>query len=173
MDSTISFRETVSGDLPLLQRIHLASRQLFIDVGRLDVTRLPVIDQALLENPSCRGLVAIADSQPVGFGVYVTLGSDAYLDQLSVSPEHTGRGVGGRLLDRLIDQAKSRNHDVMTLITYDDLPWNGPFYRKHGFTALTAEMLPTYLADYLDRERRLGMDMSSRVAMRCYLSGAP
>jgi hypothetical protein len=48
----------------------------------------------------------------------------------------------------------------MTLRTYADLPWNGPFYRTCGFV----ESLPDreFLERLVEAESRLGLDRYGR-----------
>ncbi len=57
----------------------------------------------------------------------------AHLEQLSVSPEHAGRGIGRALLRAGCEWARANGYDEITLATYRDIPWNGPFYASEGF----------------------------------------
>ena len=66
----------------------------------------------------------------------------------------------GRLAVRLTD----RRLDRVTLTTFEDLPWNAPFYQRLGFRKLTEDELTAPIATLLERERAVGM--IRRVAMR-------
>ena len=66
----------------------------------------------------------------------------------------------GRLAVRLTD----RRLDRVTLTTFEDLPWNAPFYQRLGFRKLTEDELNAPIATLLERERAVGM--IRRVAMR-------
>lgn len=57
----------------------------------------------------------------------------AHLEQLSVHPDHAGRGIGRALLRAGCDWAAARGYRELTLATYRDVPWNGPFYASEGF----------------------------------------
>jgi hypothetical protein len=56
----------------------------------------------------------------------------------------------------------------MSLCTYRDVPWNGPFYSSLGFTE-AAELAP-YERRLRDKERELGLDINGvRVVMEVAL----
>jgi GNAT superfamily N-acetyltransferase len=57
----------------------------------------------------------------------------AHLEQLSVHPDHGGQGIGRALLRAGCAWAQQHDFDEITLATYRDIPWNGPFYASEGF----------------------------------------
>ena len=57
----------------------------------------------------------------------------AHLEQLSVHPDHAGHGIGRALLRAGCDWAAAHGYAEITLATYRDVPWNGPFYASEGF----------------------------------------
>jgi GNAT superfamily N-acetyltransferase len=57
----------------------------------------------------------------------------AHLEQLSVHPEHAGHGIGRALLRAACAWAWAHGYGEITLATYRDVPWNGPFYASEGF----------------------------------------
>ncbi len=57
----------------------------------------------------------------------------AHLEQLAVHPDQAGRGIGRALLRAGCDWAKAEGYPEITLATYRDVPWNGPFYASEGF----------------------------------------
>ena len=61
------------------------------------------------------------------------IGGGAHLEQLSVHPDHGGRGIGRALLRAGCDWAGAHGYPELTLATYRDVPWNGPFYASEGF----------------------------------------
>ena len=65
--------------------------------------------------------------------------SHAHLAQISVHPDHGRRGVGRALLEAAAERAALKGHGSLTLTTYADLPWNGPFYARHGFVEVPAD----------------------------------
>ncbi|HSZ35572.1 MAG TPA: GNAT family N-acetyltransferase, partial [Acidimicrobiales bacterium] len=70
---------------------------------------------------------------PVGLCRIDAVGDGAHLEQLSVRPEHGRHGLGRSLLRAGIDWAEARGYPELTLTTFRDVPWNGPFYASEGF----------------------------------------
>ena len=58
---------------------------------------------------------------------------NAYVEELDVMPEFGRRGLGSRLLAAVCEWAREQRCAAVTLSTFRDVPWNGPFYRKRGF----------------------------------------
>lgn len=89
-----------------------------------------------------------------------------YVEEMDVLPAHGRRGLGGRLLACVCAWAKAQGHAAITLSTFRDVPWNGPFYRKHGFRdLLPAEWTPGMRA-IREREAQHGLRVEARVFMR-------
>jgi ribosomal protein S18 acetylase RimI-like enzyme len=84
---------------------------------------------------------------------------------MSVAARSTGRGIGSAILRRLLAIASSHGDEALTLITYADIPWNQPFYERHGFSAIDPREVPPYLRGLLDDERAVGVDVSRRSPM--------
>jgi GNAT superfamily N-acetyltransferase len=78
-------------------------------------------------------VVLVAGDPPVGFCRIDAVDGKAHLEQLSVHPDHARRGLGRALLRAGCDWARARGDDDITLATYRDVPWNGPFYASEGF----------------------------------------
>jgi GNAT superfamily N-acetyltransferase len=85
-------------------------------------------------------VVLVAGDPPVGLCRIDAVGDGAHLEQLSVHleqlsvhPDHGGRGVGRALLRAGLEWAAARGYRQLTLCTYRDVPWNGPFYASEGF----------------------------------------
>src|SRR5271165_3964159 len=78
-------------------------------------------------------VVLVAGDPPVGFASVEIVDGLAHLWQLSVRPSHGRRGVGTALVEAVCQWAGSQGYEAVTLTTYRDVPWNGPFYRRLGF----------------------------------------
>jgi ribosomal protein S18 acetylase RimI-like enzyme len=95
---------------------------------------------------------------PVGFVHVLVIDGHAHLEQVSVLPELQGRGVGGDLVRGAMAEAAARGFDRLSLCTYRDVPWNGPFYRGLGFTEVTD--LAPYERRLRAKERDLRLDVN-------------
>ncbi|WAA64772.1 GNAT family N-acetyltransferase [Microbacterium oxydans] len=69
----------------------------------------------------------------VGFVHVLELDGHAHLEQLSVLPAFGRRGIGRRLVEAALAEARERGHTEITLRTYAEVPWNAPFYASCGF----------------------------------------
>lgn len=100
-------------------------------------------------------LVAIdADDRPLGFAHVLEFDARFHLEQLSVDPDAQGRGIGAALLAAAEDGVRARGASVVTLRTFADVPWNAPFYRRHGYVDAD---LPVAMTGLLEAEVRLGL----------------
>jgi ribosomal protein S18 acetylase RimI-like enzyme len=114
------------------------------------------------------GFLLVAGEPPVAFVHVLLLDGHAHLEQLSVLPEHQRRGIGAALTRAAMDEARAQGFDRLSLCTYRDVPWNGPFYRGLGFTEV-ADPAP-YEQRLREKERDLGLDVNGvRVVMEVAL----
>ena len=91
-------------------------------------------------------------------------GAHAHLEQLAVHPDHGRRGIGTALVEAVCAEAAARGFDRVTLRTFADIAWNGPFYARLGFTELVPD--PAWMAPMLQAEARIGLPQAGRrVAM--------
>ncbi len=107
---------------------------------------------------------------PVGFAVASIWGRRAHLDELDVLPEHGRQGIGSALVEAVEGYALASGCVELTLTTFRDVPWNAPFYARVGFKVIPEQELDAELARRLSDEAALGLERSSRVAMRKPLS---
>lgn len=148
-------RRAEAEDLPLLPVIEEAADRLFVSLG---ITDLPAPASAAERAASWR--VLVAGRPAVGFAVLERVDGAVHLEQLSVDPAHGRKGIGAALLAATVDAAREVGADRVTLCTYADVPWNGPFYTRHGFVE-SAEPAPG-LAALLAHEVELGLDRHGR-----------
>ncbi|POY36405.1 GNAT family N-acetyltransferase [Solitalea longa] len=87
-------------------------------------------------NPVWKAFVAEKDGYVVGFALYYVRystwkGSRMYLEDILVTEEMRGAGIGKLLFDRLIVEAREKNFNGMV---WQVLEWNEPainFYKKY------------------------------------------
>tara|TARA_R110000868_G_scaffold389517_1_gene658744 strand:- start:76 stop:609 length:534 start_codon:yes stop_codon:yes gene_type:complete len=106
----------------------------------------------------------IESGEPVGFTLTSQRGNGLYLDQISVHPDHGKRGIGRALVETVIADAKDRGLSRVTLSTFRDVAWNGPFYKKLGFSELPRNRFDDFMFEIEDAQRPL-MDVTKRCFM--------
>jgi GNAT superfamily N-acetyltransferase len=160
-------REAEPRDLPLLKPIEAAADQTFVPVfGELDWDE-PSTGEWRARQP---GFLLVADDEGtvVGFAHVLRLEGTAHLEQLAVHPGHHRRGHGSRLLHAAVERVRGEGYDALTLSTYAEVPWNAPFYEKHGFTVV--DRPGPLLRSIVEKEERMGlMRYGPRVVMRIAL----
>jgi GNAT superfamily N-acetyltransferase len=110
--------------------------------------------------------VFVAGRPPVGFAWVELVDGNAHLEEIAVLPEHGRAGIGRALLEAAVRWAGEEGFGSLTLVTYRDVPWNGPFYASCGFEVLARRRWTPGLARIRRRERRAGLDdLGVRVVM--------
>ncbi len=131
MSAQSSIRPVRSNELMLLPALEAAADTMFepFDQGRFPGPGSPEDFDAAL-------VVLVAGVPPVGLCRIDPLGEGAHLEQLSVHPEHGRHGIGRALLRAGVEWTASHGYRELTLTTFRDVPWNGPFYASEGFVEL-------------------------------------
>ncbi len=159
-------------ELPELQRVEREAGERFRGLGLLDhlLDHSLSLPELAMHQRAGRVWVAVDDDgQPVGFAVASVLdGADggAHLEELDVVPRAGRQGVGTRLVTTVCDWAASQGFLTLSLSTFRDVPWNGPFYAHRGFRVVPPAELSPALREVQAREARLGIAMEQRVVMR-------
>lgn len=111
--------------------------------------------------------VAVApDGQLVGFALAHRVDDAAHLHELDVHPDHARRGLGRHLIDAVAAWAQGDGLSAITLTTFRDIPWNGPYYARLGFRALADDELPPGLRAIRQSEIAAGLPRGDRLCMR-------
>jgi GNAT superfamily N-acetyltransferase len=164
-----TIRPVQPGDLISIQRIERAAGELFRDVGMADIADHPDPPMALLTEfqRAGRGWVAVDDAdRPVAFVLVLVVDRNAHIEQVSVHPAHMRRGIGRELIDHVAGWAAGHGLTDLTLTTFRDVPWNGPYYARIGFTPVEPDRRGPELALLMAEEATHGLDPAQRIAMR-------
>lgn len=165
---SVVIRLSRGSDLEVLSAIEKAADAAFLEVG------LALIADADAPDPTSyaashragRLLVATsADQTVLGFVRLEIVDGRAHIEQVSVHPDHSRQGVGAALLSAAERWAVSAGYCQMTLTTYREVPWNGPYYSRLGWAAVADEACGPELAAVRQHEVALGLDALPRQAM--------
>ena len=118
--------------------------------------------------PSCaagRLLVAEHLGHLCGFIRIDVIDGRPHVEQVSVDPAHAGQRIGAALLSAVEQWAATRGFHSLTLTTYCDVPWNGPYYSRLGWTVLNPGQQGPELRALRERERDQGLEVWPRQAM--------
>jgi GNAT superfamily N-acetyltransferase len=117
------------------------------------------------------GLVWVAadDDQLLGFASTEPFDDALHLWELAVRLEAQRRGAGRALVMAVAADARRRGLPAVTLTTFRDIPWNGPFYARLGFIEVPPAQANPRLAGLAAHEAGLGLDVANRCAMRLAL----
>jgi GNAT superfamily N-acetyltransferase len=161
-------RAAVAADLPRLPQIERAAAALFAEFGFADLFGSVLTPASELEEGFRSGRLWVAatpDDGAVGFALASVVGGNAHLDELDVLPEHGRRGIGTALVEAFLRWAGESELRAATLITFRNVPWNAPFYKRLGFRVLGATDLTPALSQLLRLEVERGLPTANRVAM--------
>ena len=155
----LSVRPAGPDDLGALEDIDERSESLFRVAGY----DLPRFDPAPDAPPVLA--VYVIGTPPVGFIELAEVDGEAYVHEVAVLPGHMRRGYGTQLMAAAAAWARERGYPAVTLTTYRDIAWNGPFYQRLGYREL-AEPGPG-LAATRAYEISVGLDdLGPRVVLR-------
>jgi predicted N-acetyltransferase YhbS len=164
----ILIRLASAGDLPLLGRIECEADSRFSSVGHDELVVQegipPHVAQAAIDEG--RVTVAEVDGAVVGWLFATRVGGELCLGQVSVLPEHGQQGIGTALLRDLITRAREMGDATIVLNTQSDVPWNLPWYSRHGFVVVPEAEWTPGMRDVTAYQTDDGLDWATRVHMR-------
>lgn len=106
----------------------------------------------------------VAGRPAVGYARIDRVDGRAHLESLAVVPGHMRRGIGSALLEAACGWATRHGYPAVTVCTFADVPWQGPFFARRGFVPM--DELSPELTELRDWERNLGLDaVGTRIVM--------
>jgi len=167
-----SLRLARVADAASMPSIERAAGKLFEQAeGLADVAGTQTVSVNRLERYIRKGhcLVAHIGDELAGFLVNEPFQRDLHIWEFNVHPAYQGRGIGAGLLRACMIDARNSGFKAITLTTFRDVPWNGPFYERIGFAELTALDAHPRLAGELALEADHGLPVDQRCAMIMFL----
>lgn len=166
-----SIRSARLEDVETMQEIERAAGRLFSEIGMDDVAGHALPESVILGTyiEHQRAWIAAVEDQLAGYALVDVVDGCGHLEQVSVHPAFGRQGLGRMLIGSVVDWAKARGFQAITLLTFRDVPWNGPYYVSLGFAPLPDAELTPGLRALRAHEGELGLDRESRHAMRLVL----
>lgn len=158
---TVTIRWAAPGDAATVLRFARELAAYEREPDAVVATEAMMHDALFGERPAAEALIAEIDGAPIGFAVFYhsfstwTGRRGIWLDDLYVTPEARGSGVGGKLLQRLAAIAEERD---CARLEWWVLDWNEPAIRFYD--SLDAEAMGEWTV------RRLSGDSLRAMAAR-------
>ena len=165
--SKVRVRQGRSGDVPALQAISAEARERYRSLPELShvANSTPVAAERF-----AIGDVVVAyvdgDGSPLGFALTRTLDGHLFLDNISVATHATGRRIGAELLGHVVRVASEATLPRVILTTFHRPPWNGPWFRRHGFETMPAANYGSGLRAILSQQAE-HFDPTTREVLWC------
>ena len=88
---------------------------------------------ALLVSDAATGAVCLVDDRVVAYGGMLWAPDEGQITNIAVLAEHRGKGLGGRILSWLIDAARERRCEMISLEVRESNLAAISLYEKNGF----------------------------------------
>ncbi len=167
-EEVYTIRSARFDEMESLREIERAAGRRFAEIGLDEVAETEPVELETLQSQQRIGLVwvaADAGERPVGFIVTFELEGGIHIEEISVHPDHSGRGLGKRLIETLTQWAKQQGYLAITLSTFRDVPWNAPFYERIGFCVVEEGEMSTEVRGWFWEESHAWSPLA-RVWMR-------
>ena len=164
-----SIRPAVPVDAERLRAIERDAGELFRSVGLSVIAddEPPSVESLVVYMSRNDAWVAVGDDgEIIGYATASMVDGEAHLDQVSVTRSAAGNRVGVALMETVFDRARQQALSSITLTTFRDVAWNGPYYARHGFSEVEEDDCGPELAKILQDEVAAGIAVSPRIAMR-------
>lgn len=152
---TFQIRPATPSDLTAIESVEAAADQLFVEAFHAIDWPAPDPASSRLAAPGYLLVGVHPSAGVIGFVHVLDLEGNTHLEQLSVDPSYGRKGYGAALVRAALAEASARGYGRMTLRTYADVAWNGPFYASLGFVESEADS--DALRRCIDTERGLGL----------------
>jgi GNAT superfamily N-acetyltransferase len=161
-------------DAPRLRAIEDEAGTMFSGLELIDETldaSFPADDLSRLIDRRQVWVACLESDLPVGMVIVSVREGAAYIEEMDVVPAHGRRGLGGQLLASVCAWARAQGHSAVTLSTFRDVRWNGPFYASHGFKELPPAEWTPGMRKIREKEAQHGLRVDARIFMRRELFG--
>lgn len=150
-----------------IRQIEIAAFETLRLVGAVHGNVTASSDDELQQYLDADSLFVALDTQdnPIGFGGAYSIDEWLHIGEVDVIPASQRRGVGRRIVETLLNNAREKRLRGSTLTTDRLAPFNAPFYQSLGFCPIAADNPARHLDEILRAEAEKGLDPLRRVAM--------
>jgi GNAT superfamily N-acetyltransferase len=161
-------RAAVTDDISAIRAIERAAGEIFRALGMDKVAddeppAVAVLNQFIDED---RAWVIDEHDRAIAYLTADVVDGAAHIEQVSVHPDHAHRRLGAALIEHLANWSRQHGHPALTLTTYREVAWNGPYYRRLGFRWLSPSEVGPGLRALRAIEVAAGLDQWPRGCMR-------
>ncbi len=154
-------------DLAILPVIERAAAAQFRTTAYADLIDFELVSETIDLEREYIWVVVDRNDQPVGFAiVHAGDSTTVHLHELDVHPQHARQGLGRWLIETIVKWAQGQGMKALTLTTFADVPWNGPYYERLGFRKLEISELSSALQLVRNAEAAAGLPMANRICMQ-------
>lgn len=167
-------REAKAKDLPNMRDIEVAAGEVFrtLDMGAIADDAPPSLDALAVYQQGARAWVATdSGDKAVAYLLVDVVGPFAHIEQVTVHPLYARQALGRKLIHEAALWAAARGLEGITLTTFEEVPWNAPYYARLGFQPLPENQWPDGLRQIVQSESAHGLDAWPRVVMKKDLQG--
>lgn len=166
----MQIRAAQEAELEQLRDIELAAGVAFAEIGMSEVASHdpPSIETLTGYLRAGRAWVQADDEsdRPTAFLIADIVDDAVHIEQVSVDPAFARRRLGRGLIDQVATWARDEGYRTLTLATFTEVAWNGPYYERCGFRYLADSELTPGLRRIRAEEAGLGLDRWPRACMR-------
>ncbi len=153
--------------------VEVAASALFLTIGFPPLEGAPVhLPPATIQagiSEECLWVAVDAEGLIIGFALAGWVDAQAHLFEIDVLPDYGRQGIGRALIEQVKQWGRLHGSECVTLTTFCEVPWNGPFYRRLGFEEVESTQMGPALSTILQKEKAENTLDWDRCAMRLTL----
>lgn len=161
-------RNADPSEFPTLASIEMEAGKKFADLDIIDQS----LDFTVKPDKFDYGFSIVVDTEDdgiVGFIQLVWIERFLHIEEVSVLPSHQRKGLAAALIAHALDLARQKDALGVTLSTFKDVSWNGPYYEKLGFEAVSSVGLGDDYIEMREEEHEAGLNIAARQIMIYHL----
>ena len=162
-------RDARAEDLSEIRGMEAAAGEAFRLIGMAAIADDPpaALEALAVYQQDGRAWVATDSADhPIAYILLDVVDRFAHIEQVTVHPRYARRGIGRVLIEEAARWATERGRDEMTLTTFENVPWNAPYYRRLGFREVAEAQWSDGIRQIVQSERDHGLTAWPRVVMK-------